>query len=55
DLFTGLAGEGLGGIPIPEIPLDGFTDSIPQGTTLSLDLQKVYRLGGRSVMAGNAK
>ncbi len=55
DIFTNLAGDSLGGIPIPEIPLDGFTDAVPKGTTLSLDLKKVYRLGGRSVLAGNAK
>ena len=55
DFLTSFGGEALGGIPIPSIPLDGFTDAVPKGTELTLDLKKVYRLGGRSVMAGNAK
>ncbi len=54
DLLTQLGSTALSGIPIPEIPLDGFSDSIPAGTVLKLDLTKVYRLGGRTVMAGNA-
>lgn len=55
DLLTSLGGDALGSIPIPSIPLDGFDESIPSGTTLSLSLQKIYRLGGRTVMAGNAQ
>lgn len=55
DLFTGLGAETLGGFPLPAIPLDGFSESIPSGTVLELSLTKIYRLGGRTVMAGNAK
>jgi len=55
DLFSSLGGQALGGFPLPSIPLDGFSDSIPAGTKLELSLKKVYRLGGRTVMAGNAQ
>ncbi|MFT5433973.1 MAG: hypothetical protein ACI9OJ_004685, partial [Myxococcota bacterium] len=55
DLFTSLGGDALGGIPLPSIPLDGFDDSIPSGTVLELSLQTIYRLGGRTVIAGDAQ
>ena len=53
--FGNFSGKALGGLPIPSIPLDGFSSAVPSGTKLELDLKKAYRLGGRSVMAGNAK
>ncbi len=55
ELFTGLGSELLGNLPIPSIPLDGFSGSIPSGTELTLELAALYRLGGRTVLAGFAK
>ena len=55
NIFDSLGASALSGIPLPEIPLDGFSDAIPKGTTLKLELTKAYRLGGRTVMAGNVK
>ena len=55
DIFTNLGNGALADFPLPSIPLDGFDESIPSGTVLELDLTKVYRLGGRTVAAGNAK
>ena len=55
ELFAGLGGDLLGSFPLPSIPLDEFDASIPSGTELALKLAAIYRLGGRTVLAGFAE
>ncbi len=54
-LLEDLTGGVLAAIPVPEIPLDGFSAAIPPGTSVSLDLQQVIRTGGHTVLSGDAQ
>jgi len=54
-MLDDLGGGVLAAIPVPEIPLDGFSAAIPAGTAVSLDLKSVYRKGGRTVLSGDAE
>jgi hypothetical protein len=55
ELFEGLGSELFGSFPLPTIPLDAFDPSIPTSTQLALKLAAIYRLGGRTVLAGFAE
>ncbi|GMV44398.1 MAG: hypothetical protein AMXMBFR64_61140 [Myxococcales bacterium] len=50
-----LAGNALGGFPLPAIDLSGASDQVPPGTTLELDLKQVTRDKGYTLLQGDVK
>jgi hypothetical protein len=50
-----LAGNALGGFPLPAIDLSAASDQVPPGTELGLDLQTVVREKGYTVLQGDVK
>lgn len=53
--MTDLLGKGLGGFPLPEFDLSAFSPSIPPGTKIALDIQKVDTTGGYTYLRGKVK
>ena len=47
------AGGALGSFPIPEIDLAGLNPGIPPGSSIAIDLQKLLRVVGYTVLSGN--
>jgi len=48
-------GSGLGGFPIPAFDLSSFSDKIPAGTKIEIDLQKIERKDGYTYASGGIK
>jgi hypothetical protein len=53
--LTNLLGQGLGGFPLPEFDLSSFSPSIPPGTKIALEIQKVDTTGGYTYLRGKVK
>lgn len=52
-LVDGIGGEALGGFPIPSIDLSTLDPSIPAGTMLNIQLNKLERIYGFTVIDGS--
>ena len=49
------AGGAFGSFPIPDVDLSSVNDAVPPGSKISLDLEKILRLAGYTVLSGNVQ
>jgi len=49
------AGEALGSFPIPDVDLSGVNEAVPPGSKIGIDLEKVLRILGYTVLSGNVQ
>jgi hypothetical protein len=55
ELLESFTGSAFGSFPVPAIDLSTMNPSIPEGTSITIDLKKILRIFGYTVLSGAVK